>query len=276
MTAAMALALAALGGWWVTAPRTRFRFGAARASWGRAVGAAVWAALDRQLSAPIRQATAAIGWPPSRLVGLTALFGALFVLVALVAVGAWGLVALPVALALGWRLAGHLARTQYRVWQRQMLGELPALLAVLRVHLDLGRTVPDALRAALPSVRDPLRRELARTLSDMALAPARGSDAAGRPAEARHALTRLAQRVDRIEFRAFADTVVQAWDARLAGAALQPLQALLRTLRERQAEETAARLDMVMSAAPGFAVFGIVVWLIGGFLLHSLAGGGLF
>jgi hypothetical protein len=131
--------------------------------------------------------------------------------------------------------------------------------------------VQDALRAAIAGVPDPLRQELRRVLTDMTLATARAGRA---PDTARAALARLAARVDRLEFRTFADTLGQAWQTRLAGDALVPLAELLRITRDRDAEETIARLDMVLTSAPGFALFGVVTWIMGGFLLRNLTGGG--
>ncbi len=272
-----AMALAGLGVFGLLAPKTRFVFRPQAETPWRAVGAAVVGALDRYLSAPIRQAADAIGWPSSRVLILTGFFAGCFTLIA--ALIAWWLALLVVvpALLISWRIAGRMVLNQYRIWQKKMVAELPELLAILRVHLDLGRTVPDALGAVLAGVRDPLRRDLERTLSDMALGPVQGSGDPARPVDARRALTTLARRVDRLEFRTFTDTLVQAWGARLNGEALAPLQDLLRSTRKRAAHEATGRLDMVMSAAPGLAVFGIVVWLMGGFLLHSLAGSaGLF
>ena len=272
-----AMALAGLGVFGLLTPKTQFVFRPQAETPWRVVGAAMVGALDRYLSAPIRQAADAIGWPSSRVLVLTGFLAGCFTLIA--ALIAWWLALFVVvpALLVSWRIAGRMVVNQYRLWQKKMVAELPELLAILRVHLDLGRTVPDALGAVLAGVRDPLRHDLERTLSDMALGPVHQSGDPGHPVDARQALATLARRVDRLEFRTFTDTLIQAWGARLNGEALTPLQDLLRSTRKRAAHEVTGRLDMVMSAAPGLAVFGLVVWLMGGFLLHSLAGGaGLF
>lgn len=264
-----------LGVYWLLTPRGRFVFGARPVAPGRAIAQAVLHAAARQMAAPVQRATDAMGWPMSRVLlitGVLTLCGTLFATMIV-----WWLgFLLLVPLAYGaWRLAGHLVLNQYKIWQRRMVAGLPAMLAVLRVHLDLGRTVPDALSAVLPGVQDPLRKELTRTLSDMAMAQTRQAQN-GRVAEARQALQRLADRVDRLEFRTVADTLTQTWGAKLSGAALEPLQDLLRITREQEAEELTGRLDVTMTTAPGLAVFAIAIWAMAGWLLHSLGHGGLF
>lgn len=257
-------------------PRTRFVFGpTAPRTLGRDVLRAIGQALTHQLAAPVVHATDAMGWPLARVVWITGLLTGLGILFASTL---WWWLGLVLAIPLGygaWRFAGHMVLTQYKVWQRRMVAGLPAMLAVLRVQLDLGRTVPDALMAVLPGVQDPLRHELSRTLSDMTWAASRASQG-HRSAEARHALKRLADRVDRLEFRTVADTLIQTWDAKLSGEALEPLQDLLRITREQEAEELTGRLDMTMTAAPGLAIFALMIWVMAGWLLHSLSGGGFF
>lgn len=266
---------AAVGIYWILTPRTRFVFRRNDAvPPGRAIAQAVFAAAARQMAAPVQRATDAMGWPMSRVLTMTialTIIGSLFAAMVVWWLGL--LVVLPLAYG-AWRLSGKMVLSQYKVWQRQMIQGLPAMLAVLRVHLDLGRTVPDAIAAVLPGVQDPLRKELSRTLSDMSIATTR-AEQKGRAPEARQALQRLADRVDRLEFRTVADTLTQTWGARLSGEALEPLQDLLRITREQEAEETTGRLDMTMTAAPGLAVFAIAVWAMAGWLLHSL-GHGLF
>lgn len=265
----------ALGIFWLLTPRRRFTFGARPTAPSQAIARAVLQAATRQMAAPVQHATNAMGWPMSRVLSLT--FGLTFIGTLFATLVVWWLGLLLLApLAYGaWRLSGQMVLSQYKVWQRRMVSGLPAMLAVLRVHLDLGRTVPDALGAVLPGVQDPLRKELSRTLSDMAMAQTRQSQN-GRSSEARQALQRLADRVDRLEFRTVADTLTQTWGAKLSGAALEPLQDLLRITREQEAEELTGRLDVTMTTAPGLAVFAIAIWAMAGWMLHSLGHGGLF
>ena len=265
----------ALGIFWLLTPRSRFIFGARPTAPSQAIARAVLQAATRQMAAPVQHATNAMGWPMSRV--LTLAFGMTFIGTLFATLVVWWLGLLLLApLAYGaWRLSGQMVLSQYKVWQRRMVSGLPAMLAVLRVHLDLGRTVPDALGAVLPGVQDPLRKELSRTLSDMAMAQTRQSQN-GRSSEARQALQRLADRVDRLEFRTVADTLTQTWGAKLSGAALEPLQDLLRITREQEAEELTGRLDVTMTTAPGLAVFAIAIWAMAGWMLHSLGHGGLF
>ena len=258
--------LAGLAVWIALTPQTRFQFGGVRDTTWKSILLAITQAVEKQTAEPIRHAADALGWPPSRITIITGVVSGLLFLV-LMAVTWWiALVAVVPIVIASWRLAGVMVMRQYREWQRQMVRGLPSLISVLRVHLDLGRTVQDSLNAVLPGVRDPLRRDLQRTLTDMATAPsARGEH--GEILTARDGLRRLADRVNRLEFRTFTDTITQAWGSRLSGAALEPLQDLLRITREKETEEQTSRLDMVMTTAPGLAIFGIMILVVAGWLL---------
>ena len=260
--------LAGLAVWIALTPQTRFQFGGVRDTTWKSILLAITQAVEKQTAEPIRHAADALGWPPSRIAIITGVVSALLFL-GLLAVSWWiALVAIVPIVIASWRLAGVMVMRQYREWQRQMVRGLPSLISVLRVHLDLGRTVQDSLNAVLPGVRDPLRRDLQRTLTDMATAPsARGEH--GEILTARDGLRRLADRVNRLEFRTFTDTITQAWGSRLSGAALEPLQDLLRITREKETEEQTSRLDMVMTTAPGLAIFGTMILVVAGWLLGS-------
>ena len=260
--------LAGLAVWLALTPQTRFHFGAAPTPTWKSVALAITRAVEQQTAEPIRRAADALGWPPARIAVITAVISGLLFLVLLTFSWWLALVALAPALLVAWRIAGVMVLRQYRGWQRQMVQGLPSLIAVLRVHLDLGRTVQDSLNAVLPGIRDPLRRDLQRTLTDMATASS-ARDEHGETLTARDALRQLADRVDRLEFRTFTDTITQAWTSRLSGAALMPLQDLLRITRERETEEQTSRLDMVMTTAPGLALFGIMILAVAGWLLGS-------
>ena len=266
--AVVTVMLAGLAVWIALTPQTRFQFGGVRDTTWKSILLAITQAVEKQTAEPIRHAADALGWPPSRITIITGVVSGLLFLV-LLAVSWWiALVAVVPIVIASWRLAGVMVMRQYREWQRQMVRGLPSLISVLRVHLDLGRTVQDSLNAVLPGVRDPLRRDLQRTLTDMATAPsARGEH--GEILTARDGLRRLADRVNRLEFRTFTDTITQAWGSRLSGAALEPLQDLLRITREKETEEQTSRLDMVMTTAPGLAIFGIMILVVAGWLLGS-------
>ena len=266
--AVVTVMLAGLAVWIALTQQTRFQFGGVRDTTWKSILLAITQAVEKQTAEPIRHAADALGWPPSRITIITGVVSGLLFLV-LLAVSWWiALVAVVPIVIASWRLAGVMVMRQYREWQRQMVRGLPSLISVLRVHLDLGRTVQDSLNAVLPGVRDPLRRDLQRTLTDMATAPsARGEH--GEILTARDGLRRLADRVNRLEFRTFTDTITQAWGSRLSGAALEPLQDLLRITREKETEEQTSRLDMVMTTAPGLAIFGIMILVVAGWLLGS-------
>lgn len=266
--ALLSAGLAGLAVWLALAPQTRFHFGTARAPTWKSIVIAITRAVEKQTAEPIRHAADALGWPPSRITVITGVLAGLLSL-ALLAVSWWvALLALVPIVIVAWRIAGVMVMQQYRGWQRQMVRGLPSMISVLRVHLDLGRTVQDSLAAVLPGMRDPLRHDLRRTLADMATAPsARGEH--GEIRTARDGLRRLADRVNRLEFRTFTDTITQAWGSRLSGAALEPLQDLLRITREKETEEQTSRLDMVMTTAPGLAISGIMILVVAGWLLGS-------
>ena len=67
---------------------------------------------------------------------------------------------------------------------------------------------------------------------------------------------------------------LHAWDARLTGAALEPLLELLVIMREKETAETTERLDMVLALAAGLALMAIAIWGVAGFLLPTLTCGG--
>ena len=270
--ALLSVGLAGLAVWLALTPQTRFHFGTSPTPTWKSIVIAITQAVEKQTAEPIRHAADALGWPPSRIAVITGIIsGVLFLGLLLVSWWIALLALVPIVIA-AWRIAGVMVMRQYRDWQHQMVRGLPSLIAVLRVHLDLGRTVQDSLNAVLPGMRDPLRRDLQRTLTDMATASA-GRGEHGEVQTARDALRLLADRVNRLEFRTFTDTITQAWGSRLSGAALEPLQDLLRITREKETEEQTNRLDMVMTTAPGFAIFGIMVLLVAGWLLGSGATG---
>ena len=260
--------LAGLAVWLALAPQTRFHFGVSPVSTWKSVVLAITHAVERQTAQPIRHAADALGWPPSRIAVMTGVISGLLFIVLLIVSWWIAFLALAPLVIAAWRIAGVMVMRQYRDWQHQMVRGLPSLIAVLRVHLDLGRTVQDSLNAVLPGMRDPLRRDLQRTLTEMSTVSA-SRDEHGEIQTARDAFRRLADRVNRLEFRTFTDTITQAWGSRLSGAALEPLQDLLRITREKETEEQTNRLDMVMTTAPGFAIFGIMILIVAGWLLGS-------
>jgi Flp pilus assembly protein TadB len=260
--------LTGMAAWYALKPQTRFQFGNVRETTWKSILIAITEAVEKQTAEPIRHAADALGWPSSRIAVITGAVSVLLFLFLLMISWWVALLAIIPIIFVSWRLAGVMVMRQYREWQQQMVRGLPSLIAVLRVHLDLGRTVQDSLNAVLPGMRDPLRRDLLRTLSDMATAPSsRGEH--GEVLTARDGLRLLADRVNRLEFRTFTDTITQAWGSRLSGAAIEPLQDLLRITRERETEEQTSRLDMVMTTAPGLALFGIMILVIAGWLLGS-------
>ena len=253
---AVAAALTAYAVWTLTRPEVLARLRARSLS----LLGGVWA---RSGSATWQSRAQTLGWAPYRIPLIASVIAVAMEAVLAVLSPLAALVALLPAPLIGWGIALQTLRQAHARWQREMLRGLPGLITVLRVHLDLGRTVPDAMREALHGAPPVLREELRRALADMRTAD-----------RANSGLERLAERVDAREWRVFADTLTQAWDSRLAGAALEPLAALIQVVRDQAAQETTDRLDRVISAAPGLAIFAVVIWGAGGFVVSALFGGG--
>lgn len=273
MWLALVIVCLCYGVWAVLTPTTRFRFSRDRKQNVAAeiLGSVVITAANLAAE-PVVKAMDAMEWKKVRMMGILVLLFVMLMAIPLMLSWVIALIWLVPAGYLAWVITGRMIVKMYSTWQVKVMDGLPSLISILRVHLDMGRTVQDALSQALPGVSEPLRGEMSRTLTDMALSRARESDG-DRPSEARQALVRLANRVNTMEFRMFTETLVQAWGSRLSGEALAPLTELMRISRERRSEEKSSKLDMVMTVAPGLAIFAIVVWAIGGFILSSLSGG---
>ena len=251
--------------WQLTAPRLKFTFGSERRA-APGLVETLGAAFSEWLGEAARKQADALGWRPHIVPVLAAVFWLVIEFLAFTVEPIVGVIAALPAAYMAWRLAGMLLRSAYMRWQKDMVSGLPRLLTILRVHLDVGRTVPDALKAVLPGAPERLRREMMRALADIHLS--------GNP---RDGLRRLSERVGRREWRAFADTIIQSWDARLTGEALVPLQELMAIVRDKEAVETTERLDLVLTMAPGLALFAVAIWGVGGWLVPALTGsGGIF
>lgn len=253
---ALAAAFAAYGAFALTAPEA-LRHGHARLL---DVLRAVW---DHRAGEKERSRARTLGWVPYRVPAVAAIWTLVLAAgLAALSPGAllFGLV--PAALA-GWALALQSLNRSFHSWQREMLRGLPGLVTTLRVHLGLGRTVPDALREGMRAAGPVLHQELSIALADMATAE-----------KAKEGLLRLAERTESREWRVFADTLSQAWDTQLSGEALEPLLQLVAIVREKQARETTGRLERIATTAPGLALLAVAILAAGGYLLSALGGGG--
>lgn len=255
-----AIAMVMVAALQLTAPRLKLEFGPKRAT-GPGFLATVGSAFSEWLGEEQRRQADALGWPSYRVPMIAVGFFAVLDGFGMILDPWIGLIAaIPVAY-LSWRVAALFLQSDYAKFQQAMVSGLPSLLTILRVHLDLGRTVPDALKAVLPGAPPVLRNEMERVLADMHLAN-----------DPRDGLRRLSERVNRREWRAFADTIIQSWDARLSGEALSPLQDLLVIVRDKEAAETTEKLDLVLTVAPGLALFAVAIWGVAGFLIPALTG----
>lgn len=253
----MAAALfTAYGTWTLTAPQSLAQ---ARNRLYTALGG-LWAT---RAGAPVRRRAQTLGWPPHQIPATAAVIVVVLTAGLATLSPAAALFGLIPALILAWLLALQTLNRAFTGWQKAMLRGLPGLITVLRIHLDLGLTVPDAMREALHGASPLLRRELALALADMQTTD-----------HAKEGLTRLAERTESREWRVFADTLSQAWDIALTGTALAPLVELIQVVQDREARETTGRLHRVISTAPGMALFAIALWAAGGFLAFALSKGG--
>ena len=227
-------------------------------------GDALGALWQRRSSAVARRRAATLGWAPYR-VPVTAAIWTLLLTASLTALdpayAAFGI--LPAALV-AWGLANNSLTQAFRAWQQQMQRGLPGLVTTLRVHLDLGSTVPDAMSEAIHQAASAVAEELRLALADMATAD-----------QAKSGLARLAERADTQEWRMFSDILGQAWGTATSGTALEPLTAQAAVAREKAARDVTGRLDRVISAAPGLAILAAVIWAGGGYALGALSGHGL-
>lgn len=219
---------------------------------------------QRRSSAVARRRAATLGWVPYR-VPVTAAIWMLLITAGLTALNpAYAAFSILPAALVAWGLANNALAQAFRSWQQELQRGLPGLVTTLRVHLDLGSTVPDAMQEAIHQAAPAVAQELRLALADMATAD-----------QAKTGLQRLAERAGTQEWRMFADILGQAWGTATSGTALEPLTAQAATAREKAARDTTNRLDRVISAAPGLAILAAVIWAGGGYALGALAGHGL-
>lgn len=256
MPVAVAALLAAYGIWTLTAP------GGLAGARSRVLSACevLWATRG---GVRAKRRAQTLGWPAYRVPATAAVLALVLAAVLAAAARSAALAGLPLAAAAAWSLARSRLDKAYAMWRAEMLRGLPGLITTLRIHLDLGLTVPDALRAAMDGSNPVLRRELGTALADMRTAD-----------KAQAALARLAERTESREWRVFADTLGQAWDTQLSGDALEPLSRLTEIVRSAESRSTTGRLDRVTSTAPGLALLAVVILGAGGYLLTALHGGG--
>lgn len=258
------LALVAVGGacggyavWQLTSPetlaRTRTRLYALLGD--------VWTSAAR---AGARNKAETLGWPVYRVPAVAAVMTLVFATGLALLSPDVALAGLLPSAAFSWFLAVNLLDQNFAAWQSALMRGLPGLITTLRVHLSLGRTVPDALREAVVGAAPELRRELILAVADMTAGT-----------EAKTSLVRLAERVGTREWAVFADTVAQAWDSDLSGSALAPLVDLMRTVTQKEHRLATARLDRIISLAPGLALLAAVLLAAGYFVMSALSGGGL-
>lgn len=212
--AAAGFAAAAVQGLPAPRPLTVFRE-EGRARWREWA----WSRLTRAES---RRRAAVLGITPARLLPAVAVWlagiGLLGAMLGLPAPLVGGLV-----LAAGVVLPDWWVRQLDRAYRRAVTAGLPLFLNHLRLLLDMGYNLPDALGRLLPRLPPRLQAEVARVLRDLRR---------GRSVE--RALGRFAERVGTLEAATLAVTLAQAAHQRLTGATLDALDTLVAGIRQER------------------------------------------
>lgn len=189
-----------------------------------------------------RQA-ATLAMPSWHVVGLmlTALAGG--VLVGL-DVGQGWILALGIGGLLAWKGPAWVIGRRFRSWQTQMARDFPPLVLMLRIYLDLGEPLTEALAHTRPALSRHGQSELDRL------------GAALQTGERQTALKTWARRTDLSSYALLADTLAQGWDQGLTADVLTPLDTLILASREQGTRSLTARLDGMATIVPIIAAFG--------------------
>lgn len=181
--------------------------------------------------------------PPWHAVGLMVVALAGGVLLGL-DIGQGWLLALAIGALLAWKGPAWVIRRRFLVWQSQLDRDFPPLVLMLRIYLDLGEPLPEALAHTRPALSRVGQGELDRLLSALQMG-ARQS-----------ALKAWARRTDLPTYALLADTLAQGWDQGLTADALTPLDTLIQSSREQGTRSLTARLDGMATIVPIIAAFG--------------------
>lgn len=160
-----------------------------------------------------------------------------------------------------WQGPRWVVGSRFRQRQRALTRDFPPLVLLLRIYLDLGVPLPEAVAACRPAVARLTRQELDRLLAQFQL----GARAA--------ALRAWAQRTDLALYAILADTLAQGWDDGLSGAALQPLDTLMDAAQDQGTRSLTDRLDGMATLLVPLTALG---WVLVGFsaiVLHVHLGG---
>ncbi|PSR19896.1 MAG: hypothetical protein C7B45_17665 [Sulfobacillus acidophilus] len=181
--------------------------------------------------------------PPWHVVGLMLMAWAGGLLLGLDFGKGW-LLALGIGILLAWKGPAWVIHRRFLLWQSQLARDFPPLVLMLRIYLDLGEPLAEALGHARPALSRLGQEELDRLLSALQMGARQ------------EALKAWARRTDLPAYGLLADTLAQGWDHGLSGDALTPLDTLIQSSREQGTRSLTARLDGMATIVPLIAAFG--------------------
>lgn len=163
---------------------------------------------------------------------------------------------------LAWKGPAWLINRQFQTRRATLARDFPPLVLMLRIYLDLGEPLAEALKHTRPALSRLGRHELDRLLS--------GIDAGTGDREV--ALKQWARRSGIQAYALLADTLAQGWGQGLTAESLVPLDTLIQSSREQGTRALTERLDGMATFVPVIAAFGVMAVL----LYAMLAGSGIF
>lgn len=158
---------------------------------------------------------------------------------------------IPGAVVLGglaaWKGPSWLVSQQFQRRRHVLNRDLGPLVLLLRIYLDLGRPLPEALALSRPGLSRLARSELDRLLADIT------------QGKRTVALKTWAKRSGVADYTILADTLAQGWDAGLSGATLSSLDTLIDAARDQGTRSLTDRLDGMASFLVPIAGLGVML-----------------
>ncbi len=156
-----------------------------------------------------------------------------------------------------WKGPAWMIGKQFQSRQKSLMRDFPPLVLMLRIYLDLGEPLAEALSHTRPALSRIGQGELNRLLSALQM----GVRQAG--------LKTWAKRTGLTNYLLLADTLSQGWDQGLDADALMPLDTLIKSSREQGTRTLTDRLDGMATIVPVIAAFGVMSVLLYALLVGS-------
>lgn len=167
------------------------------------------------------------------------------------------IVGMAVALLAAWKGPAWIIGKQFQGRQKSLFRDFPPLVLMLRIYLDLGEPLPEALGHTRPALSRIGQAEINRLLSALQM----GVRQAG--------LKQWAKRTGLMNYLLLADTLAQGWDHGLTADVLMPLDTLIKASREQGTRALTDRLDGMATIVPVIAAFGVMAVLLYALLVGS-------